>query len=173
MTVKKTILFILILTFIGLSTYYFFPEQKLPAYASIDSILVFKSKRQLLVYSNGVKLKTYKISLGRNPIGSKQYEGDKRTPEGSYFINDKNPNSGYHKNLGISFPNNKDKQKNKDQKKPLGGNIKIHGLRNGLGFISKFQRWIDWTAGCMALTDEEVDELYNSVKIGTKIEIKP
>lgn len=118
-------------------------------------------------------MKTYTISLGGNPIGDKEYEGDKKTPEGIYYINDKNPNSGYHKNLGISYPNKKDIEQAKKLGKPVGGDIKIHGLKNRTGVIGKLHRWFDWTLGCIALTNNEMDELYYSVPIGTKIEILP
>ncbi len=158
---------------LSLLGYNLFPEQKLPGVNKIDSLVILKSKRQLLAYSEGTVIKTYKISLGKNPVGPKQCEGDKRTPEGSYVIFDKNPNSGYHKNLGISYPNEQDIERHKGNKEPIGGEIKIHGLKNGLGFIGKFQRWVDWTAGCIAMTNDEVDELYKSVPIGTKILIKP
>lgn len=157
----------------SLIVYYFYPEQKLSSTIKIDLLVVYKSKRKLMVYSNGQLIKSYKISLGKNPIGDKEFEGDKKTPEGIYFINDKNPNSGYYKNLGISYPNEQDIEFSKKLGKPTGGDVKIHGLRNGIGFIGKFQRWYDWTAGCIALTDQEVEELYNTVDIGTKIEINP
>lgn len=173
MTRKRIIKWTLILAVVGLTTYYFYPNKKLPANININSIIVYKSKRQLLAYSGDKLIKTYIISLGGQPEGDKKIEGDKKTPEGVYYINDKNPKSGYHKNLGISYPNEQDINEAKKIGKPTGGDVKIHGLRNKLGFISKFQRWYDWTAGCIALTDEEVDELYNSVKIGTRIEIKP
>ncbi len=88
--------------------YYFYPEQKLASNIKIDSLAVYKSKRELMAYSHGQLIKTYKISLGKNPIGDKEFEGDKKTPEGVYFINAKNPNSGYYKNLGISYPNKQD-----------------------------------------------------------------
>lgn len=173
MTTKKIIRWTLILSIITLVVYYFYPEQKLASNVKIDSLVVYKSRRELMAYSNGQLIKTYNISLGRNPIGDKEFEGDKKTPEGVYFINAKNPNSGYYKNLGISYPNELDIEFSERLGKPTGGDIKIHGLRNGLGFIGKFQRWYDWTAGCIALTDREVNELYNTVIIGTKIEIKP
>lgn len=159
--------------FLGLTVYYFYPDDKLPLNTKIDKLVVFKSKRQLLAYSNGQLVKTYKISLGRHPIGDKEFEGDKKTPEGLYFINAKNPNSGYHKNLGISYPNINDIENAKRLGKPTGGDIKIHGLRNKTGFIGKFHRWFDWTLDCIAVTDNEIDELYNAVKIGTQIDIKP
>ena len=108
MTKNKTIWTIIFLLFLGLIVYYFYPEDKLPADIQIDKLVVNKSERQMLAYSNGKLVKIYKISLGGNPIGDKEFEGDKKTPEGFYTINDKNPNSGYHKNLGISYPNQED-----------------------------------------------------------------
>lgn len=171
--IKKLSLFIFPFLIIGLAIYYFYPEEKLPADTEIDRLVVYKSKRQLIAYSKGEIVKTYRISLGGQPIGHKQFEGDQKTPEGTYYINNKNPNSGYHKNLGVSYPNETDKEYAKQYDKPPGGDIKIHGLRNGTGFIDKFQRWKDWTLGCIAVTDSEIDELYQSVPIGTVIEIKP
>jgi murein L,D-transpeptidase YafK len=157
----------------GLLTYYFYQGNKLSKDIEIDNIVVYKSKRQMLVYSNGELIKTYKISLGGQPIGAKEFEGDKKTPEGIYFINDKNLNSRYHKNLGISYPDEDDIENAKQLGKPPGGDIKIHGLRNGIGFMGKFHRLFDWTFGCIAVTNKEMDELYRAVKIGAQIEIKP
>lgn len=165
-------IYILLTILLAIAVYYFYPEKKLPNGKIIDKIEVYKSKRKMLVYSEGKLLKTYKISLGRNPVGHKEVEGDLKTPQGVYEINAKNPNSGYHKNLGVSYPNEKDIEHAKSLGKSPGGDIKIHGIRNGSGFISKFQRWKDWTAGCIAVTNEEVDELYESVKIGAEIIIK-
>ena len=170
---RNIIRLIIFLTLAGVLSYYFYPENKLSNDAQIDSIVVYKSKREMSVYSNGQLLKTYKISLGRQPVGHKEFEGDKKTPEGIYAINDKNPESGYHKNLGISYPDKDDLENARQLGKPAGGDIKIHGLRNGTGFIGKFHRLFDWTLGCIAVTDKEIDELYNAVKIGTRIEIKP
>jgi len=150
--------------------YLYFPEQKLDNNATIDYILVKKSERKMEVYQDGRLLKTYKISLGRVPIGAKQYEGDKKTPEGRYTINDRNSTSGYHKNLGISYPN--DKEAKKIGRLP-GGDIKIHGIRNYCGIIGKFHRWTDWTLGCIALTNREIDEIYAATPLGTTIEIRP
>ena len=173
MTKRKIIWFTISLTLVGLLVYYFYPETKLPNGIQIDNIVVNKSKREMLVYSNGILQKTYKVALSRQSIGHKEFEGDKKTPEGIYSINDKDPNSGYHKNLGISYPDKDDLENARLLGKSAGGNIKIHGLRNGVGFIGKFHRWFDWTLGCIAVTDNEVDELYKAVKIGTRIEIKP
>lgn len=170
---SKIIWLTILLIFMGLTVYYFYPADKLPTNTQIDKLVVLKSRRQLLAYSNGQIIKTYRISLGRRPDGDKQFEGDKKTPEGIYFINDKNPNSGYHKNLGISYPNKDDIENAKRLGKSAGGDVKIHGLRNKTGIIGKFHRWFNWTLGCIAVTDEEIDELYSAVKIGTSIEIKP
>lgn len=97
----------------------------------------------------------------------------KKTPEGLYFINDKNPNSIFHKNLGISYPDKKDIINAKRLGKKAGGDIKIHGLSDNRNYIKTFHRWRDWTAGCIAVTNEEIDELYAAVKIGSPIEIYP
>ena len=96
-----------------------------------------------------------------------------KTPEGRYIINARNPNSGYHKNLGVSYPNETDKVNAEKLGKPAGGDIKIHGLRNGRGYIGKFHHLKDWTAGCIAVTNDEVDELYAAVKPNAVIEIRP
>ncbi|SFH40544.1 L,D-transpeptidase catalytic domain [Pontibacter chinhatensis] len=156
----------------AVTVYYFYPEPELPAGTEIDKLVVLKSERKILAYSDGKLMKTYTIALGRTPVGDKEYEGDKKTPEGRYYINDKNPNSAYHKNLGVSYPNEDDIRHARSLGKSPGGDIKIHGLRNGTGFISKFHRWWDWTLGCLALTDNEMDELYSAVPVGTPIEIR-
>ena len=164
----KYLFFIVLASFF---IYYFFPEKKLDTTKKIDKIVVIKNKRKLIVYSKGELLKTYRISLGLKTVGHKQYEGDKKTPEGIYTINDKNPNSAYHLNLGISYPNKEDFAYAKRHNKSPGGLIKIHGLKNSYGFIGKFHRWFDWTQGCIAVTNNEIEELYHNVSIGTIIEI--
>lgn len=169
---KRIILVAILLLVIAL-IYNYYPEQKLSANSNVDFLLVQKSEHKMMAFANGKLLKTYTVSFGDAPIGHKEFEGDEKTPEGIYFINAKNDKSGYHKNLGISYPNDKDRAHAKAIGKPVGGDIKIHALKNGIGFINKFQRWLNWTNGCIAVTNSEVDELYASVKIGTKIEIKP
>lgn len=161
------------LCLVGLVVYNVYPEPRLPADAEVDSLVVYKSKKELQAYAAGKLLKTYQISLGGSPQGHKAYEGDQKTPEGKYTINAKNANSGYHKNLGVSYPNEQDIAYAKSIGKSPGGDIKIHGIRNGIGSINKFQRLFNWTNGCMALTDAEIDELFAAVKLGTPIEIKP
>lgn len=170
----KYIIFSLIFPLVGYGLiFYFKPFKPIDKSVSIDKIVITKHKRRLDLISNNRIIKSYKISLGRVPKGQKEYEGDKKTPEGLYFINDKNPNSGYHKNLGISYPNHQDIAHAKSIGKKPGGLIKIHGIKNGFGWIDRFHLIFDWTLGCVAVTDKDIDELYENIKIGTPIEIKP
>ncbi|WP_220186695.1 murein L,D-transpeptidase family protein [Moraxella lacunata] len=142
--------------------------------SKIDKIVVRKADREMDVFYQGNFLKTYPISLGKNPIGHKEFEGDMKTPEGVYAINDRNANSGYHKNLGISYPNEADIAYAKAHGKLAGGAIKIHGIKNGLGDIIGANHLLkDWTHGCIAVTDPEIDELFVAVVEDAMIEILP
>ncbi|MEL7002379.1 MAG: L,D-transpeptidase family protein [Bacteroidota bacterium] len=165
-TILKISIAFIFLTSVG---YYYWPEKPLPEGLKADKLIVNKAKRELEFWTNDELIKVYKISLGGNPYGHKKQEGDSRTPEGLYYINDKNPHSRFHLNLGISYPNAADKKNSSDP----GGDIKIHGLKNDRGWIGKFQRLYDWTAGCIAVTNSEMEELYNSVPIGTPIYLNP
>lgn len=144
--------------------WYWYPATPLPNGITIDKLVVHKAARKMEAYSGSKLVKTYNIALGKEPVGHKQFEGDNKTPEGTYSINARNPNSGYHKNLGVSYPNAADKAFAEKQGKSPGGHIKIHGLRNDSGYIGKLHRLKDWTAGCIAVTNDEVDELYAAVK---------
>lgn len=139
----------------------------------IDEIIVLKGERKLMLKQNGVVIKEYKIALGKNPIGDKQFEGDNKTPEGKYSIDGKNPNSQYYKNLGVSYPNEDDIREAATFGKPAGGDIKIHGFENGFKGNQELFKNIDWTAGCISVTNKEMDELYELIDIGTVIWIKP
>ncbi|MCU0434018.1 MAG: L,D-transpeptidase family protein [Bacteroidia bacterium] len=164
---------LLLVCMIAAAVYYFFPEKKLPQGIVIDRLEVYKSRHEMKAFSGNRLVKTYTVAIGRNTTGDKQYEGDKRTPEGRYTINDRNPNSSHYKNLGISYPNDKDRAEARKKGKSPGGDVKIHGLKNGRGYIGKFHRWMDWTAGCIAVTNQEMEELYVAVKTGAVIEIFP
>ena len=153
--------------------WYFIPVGKIPDGVMIDRIVVYKAAHRLQAFSKGKLIVTYAIAIGKNPVGPKEFEGDLKTPEGLYTINDRNPNSGYHKNLGISYPNEQDRARAKVSGKPVGGDVKIHGLENGKGYIGRFHRLKDWTNGCIALDNAEIDELYSHVPLGTPIEIRP
>ncbi len=163
----------LFVVIILLSFYYFYPERELDTSIPIQKILVLKSNRRLFLLNKNKIIKEYKISLGRNPKGEKHFEGDGKTPEGLYKIESKNPRSTCYLNLGISYPAQKDILFAKEHGKKPGGLIKIHGLLNGYGFIGKFHRWTDWTNGCIGLTNNEMKEIFDNVKIGMTIEIRP
>ena len=170
---RKIIPVLGLLALLSVAAFFWLKPNPHPKNQKIDKLVVLKSERKLLAYANGKLLKTYPIALGRNPVGHKRFEGDCKTPEGKYTINDKNPNSGYHKNLGISYPNAQDLAKAQLLGKPAGGAIKIHGMRNGHSYLGLFHTFSDWTYGCIAVTNAEMDELYAQTPIGTPIEIKP
>lgn len=139
----------------------------------VDRIVVYKAKRELHLMSGAKKLKTYKVALGGNPVGHKEVEGDKKTPEGSYKIIQHNPRSQFYKSLRISYPNDADKKRAAKQKKSPGSDIMVHGLGRGFGYLGAAHRLSDWTLGCIAVTNDEIDEIYASVADGTSIDIFP
>jgi murein L,D-transpeptidase YafK len=145
----------------------------LPAGTTIDRILVQKSARKLLISRDGKQIKTYRIALGRNPVGAKQEEGDMKTPEGIYKIDGRNPQSSFHLALHISYPSDEDNKRAAERGVSAGFDIMVHGIRNGSGWVGAFHRWNDWTAGCIAVTDEEIEELWHVTPDGTAIEIRP
>lgn len=139
----------------------------------VDSIVVVKHFRQMYVFKQGHLQKVYKIALGEQPIGPKHFEGDRKTPEGRYTITRKNAVSAAHKSLRISYPNDDDRSYAKKYGKPTGGDVMIHGILNGEE--KNTAEWMknDWTWGCIAVTNEEVDELFEHVKVGAPIVILP
>ena len=147
---------------------------------------VSKSQRRLVLYQGRTPCRTYRIGLGRHPVGLKAHEGDGRTPEGDYYVCSKNPQSKFHLSLGLSYPNTQDAQRSLQAKRisqaqyeqisraikrqdkppwdtPLGGEIFIHGSGSGA----------DWTLGCIALDDKDIAELYRLVPLHTPVVIKP
>jgi L,D-peptidoglycan transpeptidase YkuD (ErfK/YbiS/YcfS/YnhG family) len=150
-------------------------EQKISALRTepADKVLVEKKERRLTLLSKGESIKTYKIAIGGNPIGPKERRGDNKTPEGIYIIDSRNRDSGYHLSLHISYPNEKDKMRAKELGVSPGGDIMIHGLKNGLTWVGVSHSEIDWTKGCIAVTDEEMEEIYKLVPNGTIVEIRP
>jgi murein L,D-transpeptidase YafK len=145
----------------------------LPAGTTIDRIVLEKSARTLSVHANGKMLKSYRVALGRNAVGAKQQEGDNKTPEGIYKIDSRNPQSSFHLALHVSYPSDEDKKRAAQLGVPAGFDIMIHGIQNGRGWIGAFHRLKDWTAGCIALTDEEIEELWRVTPDGTAMEIRP
>jgi L,D-peptidoglycan transpeptidase YkuD (ErfK/YbiS/YcfS/YnhG family) len=145
----------------------------LPTGTKIDRIVIEKSARKLSLFVNGKALKSYRVALGRTPIGAKQEEGDNKTPEGVYRIDGRNPQSNFHLALHVSYPSDEDKVHAAERGVSAGFDIMIHGIRNGRGWIGAFHRLSDWTAGCIGLTDEEIEELWRVTPDGTIVEIQP
>lgn len=145
----------------------------LPANAAIDRIVIEKAERKLSIFREGELIKTYRIALGQNPVGAKEQEGDMKTPEGVYKIDYRNPNSDYHLALHVSYPSDEDNARAAARGVNAGFDIMIHGLPNGKGWMGAAHRQIDWTAGCIAVTDEEIEELWRVVPDGTTVEIRP
>jgi murein L,D-transpeptidase YafK len=141
---------------------------------TVTGIEVHKAERKMYLLHEGKVLKTYKIHLGGNPIGHKQFEGDKKTPEGVYFINKKNPNSTYHLSLQISYPNDDDRAYAASQGKEPGGDIFIHGgPPKKVSGRPRTPRSPDWTAGCIAVSDREIEDIYSMIQPNTPIRILP
>jgi murein L,D-transpeptidase YafK len=141
--------------------------------ATADRIVVEKAERTLTLYRDQRVLRTYRIALGRNPVGAKEQEGDGRTPEGTYAITGRNPQSAFHRSLRISYPNAADRRRAARAGVRPGGDIMIHGLPNGAGAIGAAHRLRDWTEGCIAVTNHEIEEIWRLVPNGTRIQIRP
>ena len=122
--------------------------------------------------SHGTVLKTYRVSLG-DPNGPKVQAGDKKTPEGVYYVDAKNPHSLFHRALHLSYPNAADRARAHKLGVKPGGDIEIHGVPKGYAWLGSSQRIIDWTTGCIAVTDSEIDEIWDEVPVGTPVEIRP
>jgi len=145
-----------------------FAIQKVPA----DKVLIEKKERRLTLMSKGKVLKTYNIALGGNPDGPKERQGDNKTPEGTYVIDSRNRDSRYHLSLHISYPNEKDKKRAKELGVSPGGGIMIHGIKNGFSWVGDYHTEVDWTNGCIAVTDDEIEEIDTLVPNGTIVEIR-
>ena len=150
-----------------------YPIEQLPNSAKADRIVVEKKDRKMTLFQNGKILKSYDISLGRSPLGAKEKEGDKKTPEGIYSIIEHFEPSAFHRSLRISYPSKNNIQRAEKEGVSAGSNIMIHGMRNGLGILGRIHLWFDWTADCIAVTNQEIEELWRVVTDGIEIEIKP
>ena len=157
--------FILIFTFLFPTISY--------AVTYADKVVVNKSEAKLYLEKNGVIFKEFHVVFGDNPAGHKQEEGDERTPEGIYVLDYKKSDSSFYKAIHISYPNNEDIEKAKNVGVNPGGQIMIHGQKNGLGWFSFFSQWVNWTDGCIAVKNSEMDQIWEAVHVGTPIEIQP
>jgi murein L,D-transpeptidase YafK len=136
----------------------------------VTRVEVHKAKRKMYLVHHDKVLRQFDIALGFSPVGHKQIEGDSRTPEGVYYIDRRNPNSNFHLSLGISYPNADDRARARAIGKSPGGDIFIHGRA---GKHKLRNRGRDWTDGCIAVTDREMEDIYAMVKVGTPIVIYP
>ena len=147
-------------------------RHRFPENLPLDRIVVRKAAHTLSTFRAGKLLQTYRVALGPNPIGSKEEEGDLKTPEGIYQIDGRNAASDFHLALHISYPSAADQERAASRGVSAGSDIEIHGLPNG-HTSSDFHPGRDWTAGCIALTDQEIEELWRVAPLGTAVEIKP
>ena len=138
-----------------------------------DRIVIEKAERRLSLFSKGEVLKTYRIALGGNPVGAKERQGDNKTPEGTYIIDSRNRGSRYHLSLHVSYPNERDRKRARELGVSPGGDIMIHGIKNGFSFVGDAHSEVDWTRGCIAVTDEEIEEINKLAPLGTIVEIRP
>jgi murein L,D-transpeptidase YafK len=141
--------------------------------SSVDRLVVYKSERKLVLLSDGKEVRSYKVALGGEPVGPKGRQGDHRTPEGVYVLDSRNPNSHFYKAFHISYPNARDIAVAKKLGVSPGGDIMLHGLPKEYAWVGKAHALHDWTDGCVAVANGEMDEIWKLVRVGTPIEIKP
>jgi murein L,D-transpeptidase YafK len=118
-------------------------------------------------------LHSYKVALGGSPVGPKISKGDHRTPEGNYTVDGKKDKSRFYLALHLSYPNGADRLRARQLGVDPGGDVEIHGIENGLGWVGALHRPVDWTDGCIAVTDAEISQIWGMVSVGTPVEIKP
>lgn len=150
-----------------------FAQSALPTTLQVDRVVVLKKARSLQLLSRGKVVKTFKVALGGDPVGPKTRQGDHKTPEGVYVLDFRNAHSQYYKSIHISYPNEHDRAEARKRGVSTGGDVFVHGLPNGYGAVGAAHRLKDWTDGCVAVTDEEMDEIWGLVSDGTPIDIKP
>src|ERR1700739_2636617 len=143
------------------------PQQK------ATRVLVLKKEHKMELFSGETVIKSYTVALGRGGLAPKQRQGDHLTPEGLYQIDRRNKNSRFYRALHVSYPNEVDRERAHKLGVDPGGDIMIHGITNGLGWLGSVHRTIDWTNGCIAVTDAEMDEIGLLVPDGTPVEIRP
>lgn len=142
-----------------------------PAHAaqpSVTAIVVYKSRRQLYLMHGPDIVKLYKIDLGNTPSGAKTRQGDGKTPEGLYHISGKNPQSRFHLSLRVSYPDRQDRARARRAGVSPGGDIYIHGMGQWRNYHGT-----DWTEGCIAVADKDIEDIFSRIRVGTPILIKP
>ena len=141
--------------------------------STVDRVVVFKSERKLVTVRKGRVVKTYRVALGQSPLGTKRCRGDNRTPEGEYHVTHRVPDSRYFLALHLSYPSVEDVRLARNAGCDPGGAIEIHGLAPEFGWLGSRHLEKDWTNGCIAVTNDEMRELYYRVPVGTPVEIYP
>lgn len=139
---------------------------------SADRIVISKSHHRLTLYAHGVEIHRYSVALGR-ATGPKEFQGDHKTPEGHYLVDGKNPHSQFYRALHLSYPNSADRSHAAAAHRAAGGDVEIHGLPKAYAYLGALHRAADWTDGCIALTNAEMDEIYPLVAVGTAVDIEP
>jgi murein L,D-transpeptidase YafK len=143
------------------------------AFEKADKVLVVKSEARLYLLKSGKVIAVMGVAFGGNPVGHKLQQGDERTPEGSYILDYKNPNSAFYKSIHISYPNTADKKHARKAGVDPGGDIMLHGQKNGFGWLSWMNQNFNWTNGCIAVSNSDMDMIWAAVSPGTPIEIRP
>jgi murein L,D-transpeptidase YafK len=170
----KKIALSLFIAFWVFSSYCFIsPGRTSASLIKADKVVLIKSRRILMLLRQGEIYKTYRVALGREPSGNKTRAGDKKTPEGTYRLDSRNSDSKFHLAIHISYPNESDILNAHRKGLSPGGDIMIHGLPHDLGRVGKLHRLTDWTNGCIAVTNSEIEEIWRLVPDGTPIEIRP
>ena len=144
-----------------------------PTSSQADRVLVVKKERLLMLLKDGKVLKSYKIALGRQPVGHKSCLGDMKTPEGTYVLDRRNDRSRFYKSLHISYPNSADAAASRKHGVSPGRDVMIHGLPKGFEDLGDIHTARNWTKGCIAVSNAEIDEIWRLVPNGTPIEIIP
>jgi murein L,D-transpeptidase YafK len=139
----------------------------------VDRVLVLKKERTMQLLSHGRVVHSYKVALGGDPIGRKTRQGDHKTPEGIYVLDSRNAHSRFYKSIHISYPSPQDRAAAHQKGISPGGDVFIHGLPNGYGWVRASHRLKDWTDGCIAVSNDEMDEIWIAVANSTPIEIRP
>ncbi len=139
----------------------------------VDLVRVDKSEARLYLIGADTVVADFPVAFGANPEGHKQQEGDERTPEGQYVLNYKKADSAFYRAIHISYPNDEDQQRAAKRGVSPGGQIMIHGQRNGFGWLSSITQLLNWTDGCIALTNDNMDSVWSAVEVGTPILIEP
>ena len=156
-----------------LSSLLIFPAASCLAQETIDLVKVDKSARTLSITSRGKEVAKFHVVLGGSPVGHKHREGDERTPEGRYVLDQRNATSRFFRSLHVSYPNEVDKERARAAGLNPGGDIMIHGQKNGLGWLSRLSQRRDWTDGCIALSNKDMQVVWDRVRVPTPIEISP